>query len=461
MPSDVASLQRQVERITQEGAFIGVQPDVQQLGVLENEKLLVYRHPLFRLLSTIFEKCEVATNSLDSVNSQTFDQEIKSFIMQQAKEGKPFFTDDADTDQLMLKALQVLRIHLLEMEKVNELCKDFCSRYIACLKGKLNSENLMRTLNIHSDSPPPEDFLDGGSPVSFSPVQFATPRQTEVLQPESSPQQMLPMTIPSISSAASQLAAELTETNILQSPTSPMEESVTLSDSDKKKNGSKRGIFPKHATNIMKAWLFQHLVHPYPTEDEKRQIASQTSLTILQVNNWFINARRRILQPMLDNNTSYASLSRAKKIKPQKIPAQRAWPEAIGVYSAYPQNEGIQYHTTGQVPAGYTVVSPGMPSQGPVIVNVANPNSHQPLTIGSPQVQFVQVSTVPTVVQALPTGLIQVTPTGQATTSAPTQAISAEPQDTKPSASGYRLVASSSTQMEAGSQSGSSEAAVG
>ncbi|TPP57611.1 Homeobox protein PKNOX2, partial [Fasciola gigantica] len=40
--------------------------------------------------------------------------------------------------------------------------------------------------------------------------------------------------------------------------------------------------------------------HPYPTEDEKRQIASQTNLTLLQVNNWFINARRRILQPMLD-----------------------------------------------------------------------------------------------------------------------------------------------------------------
>jgi hypothetical protein len=43
--------------------------------------------------------------------------------------------------------------------------------------------------------------------------------------------------------------------------------------------------------------LFQH---PYPTEDEKRQIAGQTNLTLLQVNNWFINARRRILQPMLD-----------------------------------------------------------------------------------------------------------------------------------------------------------------
>ncbi|CAH8443628.1 unnamed protein product [Dicrocoelium dendriticum] len=62
----------------------------------------------------------------------------------------------------------------------------------------------------------------------------------------------------------------------------------------------KRGVLPKRATQIMKQWLFQHLVHPYPTEDEKRLIANQTNLTLLQVNNWFINARRRILQPMLD-----------------------------------------------------------------------------------------------------------------------------------------------------------------
>lgn len=47
-----------------------------------------------------------------------------------------------------------------------------------------------------------------------------------------------------------------------------------------------------------------YLQHPYPTEDEKRQIATQTNLTLLQVNNWFINARRRILQPMLDSSGS-------------------------------------------------------------------------------------------------------------------------------------------------------------
>ena len=60
----------------------------------------------------------------------------------------------------------------------------------------------------------------------------------------------------------------------------------------------------------------------------------------------FINARRRILQPMLDTNTSYASLNRAKKIKPQKVPAQRAWPDSIGVYSPYNSTDALQYHTT-------------------------------------------------------------------------------------------------------------------
>lgn len=43
----------------------------------------------------------------------------------------------------MVKAIQVLRIHLLELEKVSDLCKDFCSRYISCLKAKMNSETLL------------------------------------------------------------------------------------------------------------------------------------------------------------------------------------------------------------------------------------------------------------------------------------------------------------------------------
>ena len=71
----------------------------------------------------------------------------------------------------MLKTIQVLRIHLLELEKVNELCKDFCSRYIACLKSKLQSEAILREAGVESDemssdgeiSPPRHHRRSGGA----------------------------------------------------------------------------------------------------------------------------------------------------------------------------------------------------------------------------------------------------------------------------------------------------------
>ncbi|NWI14825.1 PKNX2 protein, partial [Crypturellus soui] len=103
---------------------------------------------------------------------------------------------------------------------------------------------------------------------------------------------------------------------------------TSLLDGEDKKSKNKRGVLPKHATNIMRSWLFQHLMHPYPTEDEKRQIAAQTNLTLLQVNNWFINARRRILQPMLDASNPDPA-PKAKKIKSQHRPTQRFWPNSI------------------------------------------------------------------------------------------------------------------------------------
>ena len=53
-----------------------------------------------------------------------------------------------------MKSIQVLRIHLLELEKVNDLCKDFCQRYISCLKVKLNSDNIFKNEfeNYESDA---------------------------------------------------------------------------------------------------------------------------------------------------------------------------------------------------------------------------------------------------------------------------------------------------------------------
>jgi len=79
------------------------------------------------------------------------------------------------------------------------------------------------------------------------------------------------------------------------------EEVVALQQENYVVHKKRRGNLPKAATNILKKWLFDHLFHPYPTEEEKSALSLQTGLTLNQISNWFINARRRILQPMLES----------------------------------------------------------------------------------------------------------------------------------------------------------------
>uniref|UniRef100_A0A1B0DMN5 Uncharacterized protein n=1 Tax=Phlebotomus papatasi TaxID=29031 RepID=A0A1B0DMN5_PHLPP len=317
----------------------------------------------------------------------------------------------------MIKALQVLRIHLLELEKVQELCRDFCTRYIACLRGKMQSENLLRAdypmehnNNLSNSSSPANtpdqeqmtsqaggyygssDFLSGTDGTDFSSLQGtfnihtnstaapgnllgATNGAPDIHQtppsgaPESS---LLPGTgsstqqplhvqtqvqnlVLSQSSGSPQGTAQILGSTPLSqigcpplqldqyagqlSPCGSSDEIDSELDSNNDELGSnfstnsgskrqKRGILPKHATSVMRAWLFQHLVHPYPTEDEKRAIAAQTNLTLLQVNNWFINARRRILQPMLEHANDSNQNSVRKKSSSQS-PSKRFWTDGV------------------------------------------------------------------------------------------------------------------------------------
>jgi hypothetical protein len=53
-----------------------------------------------------------------------------------------------------------------------------------------------------------------------------------------------------------------------------------------------------HATRILRGWITKHRENPYPDEDEKDELALQTGLRIEQINNWFINARRRLLKKL-------------------------------------------------------------------------------------------------------------------------------------------------------------------
>ncbi|XP_073316513.1 uncharacterized protein [Primulina huaijiensis] len=61
-----------------------------------------------------------------------------------------------------------------------------------------------------------------------------------------------------------------------------------------------RGL-PETAVSVLRAWLFEHFLHPYPKDTEKSILARQTGLTRSQVANWFINARVRLWKPMIED----------------------------------------------------------------------------------------------------------------------------------------------------------------
>ncbi|XP_046743801.1 homeobox protein PKNOX2-like isoform X2 [Diprion similis] len=359
----------------------------QDQAQFEADKRAVYKHPLFPLLALLFERCEQATQSSDNSTSESFNMDIQAFVQHQERDRKPFLINDPEIDGLMIKAIQVLRIHLLELEKVQELCKDFCNRYITCLKGKMQSENLLRSDYSHQGHDMgPSSGSNGSSPLqvlsstgndvesganglgvsggdlllessagilaihgergndrpsstrSSSATQHSNRSSSQDNDDPPSPSMVHGST--PLSQIGAHPNASANDMYLGQGSPSPAPSEdedegcgTTTSGhsgghSSARKGRQKRGVLPKQATSIMRSWLFQHLVHPYPTEDEKRQIASQTNLTLLQVNNWFINARRRILQPMLDGAGAEAIPRAGKRHKVAKHVAQQQQPQS-------------------------------------------------------------------------------------------------------------------------------------
>ncbi|KAJ3672794.1 hypothetical protein LUZ60_006168 [Juncus effusus] len=60
-----------------------------------------------------------------------------------------------------------------------------------------------------------------------------------------------------------------------------------------------RGL-PERSVSLLRAWLFEHFLHPYPSDADKHLLARQTGLSRNQVSNWFINARVRLWKPMIE-----------------------------------------------------------------------------------------------------------------------------------------------------------------
>uniref|UniRef100_A0A8D1WM82 Meis homeobox 3 n=1 Tax=Sus scrofa TaxID=9823 RepID=A0A8D1WM82_PIG len=281
---------------------------------LRREKDEIYGHPLFPLLALVFEKCELATCSPrdgagtglgtppggDVCSSDSFNEDIAAFAKQVRSE-RPLFSSNPELDNLMIQAIQVLRFHLLELEKgkmpIDLVIED---RDGGC------REDL-------DDYPASCPSLPDQGRVSLLGPRAGAGNNTWIRDHEDSGSVHLGTPGPSSGGLASQSGDNASDQGdgldtSVASPSSGGEDEEL--DQERRRN-KKRGIFPKVATNIMRAWLFQHLSHPYPSEEQKKQLAQDTGLTILQVNNWFINARRRIVQPMIDQSNRTAGQSAA------------------------------------------------------------------------------------------------------------------------------------------------------
>ncbi|TKC42153.1 hypothetical protein EI555_003594 [Monodon monoceros] len=318
---------------------------------LKRDKDAIYGHPLFPLLALIFEKCELATCTPrepgvaggDVCSSESFNEDIAVFAKQVSKINvskiraeKPLFSSNPELDNLMIQAIQVLRFHLLELEKVHELCDNFCHRYISCLKGKMPIDLVI-------------DDREGGSKSDSE----------DITRSANLTDQMAPLVERHIEESylLKLCAFKDPERHCLDggdgldnSVASPSTGDDDDPDKDKKRH-KKRGIFPKVATNIMRAWLFQHLTHPYPSEEQKKQLAQDTGLTILQVNNWFINARRRIVQPMIDqsNRAGKSPLVTVFKSRRRKASSSHSPGGPI------PVSQGTPYNPDGQPMGGFVM----------------------------------------------------------------------------------------------------------
>ncbi|GMY09823.1 homeobox protein SBH1-like isoform X2 [Fagus crenata] len=64
----------------------------------------------------------------------------------------------------------------------------------------------------------------------------------------------------------------------------------------KKKNGK----LPKEARQRLLDWWSRHYKWPYPSESQKVALADSTGLDLKQINNWFINQRKRHWKPSED-----------------------------------------------------------------------------------------------------------------------------------------------------------------
>ena len=135
----------------------------------------------------------------------------------------------------------------------------------------------------------------------------------------------------------------------------------------------RRGKLPKPVTEFLKKWLLAHTDHPYPTEDEKKWLCSETGLSMSQVSNWMINVRHScIFSNSLHSNPDFSFFQARRRIL---APAAKNAAAAAAAQNA--ANVAVSSSASSAAATPYY-------SRSPPVRTVSGSNSDAPPTGGYP-----------------------------------------------------------------------------
>ncbi|KAH6828805.1 homeobox protein knotted-1-like 3 [Perilla frutescens var. hirtella] len=114
------------------------------------------------------------------------------------------------------------------------------------------------------------------------------------------------------------------------------------------------GKLPGDTTSVLKAWWQSHSKWPYPTEEDKARLVQETGLQLKQINNWFINQRKRNWHSNPSSSTTPKSKRKSQraflmKQKSETRASELLYSSSYSVATPYQQQQYTVKNGTGRI----------------------------------------------------------------------------------------------------------------